>query len=131
MITESLFKKFVWLDIALWPALFLAFYFQPQTISNLYEVMETVPSFLDTGTGLAIGVINLILFFVSYFFLLKFMKLGKILYPLAFVTGLFLDYHSGIIISSNFLVILDTITSMLSGVIILLLFTSPIKDKFR
>ena len=40
MITESIFKKFVWLDIALWPALFLAFYFQPQTISDLYEVME-------------------------------------------------------------------------------------------
>ena len=127
---ESLFKKILWIDIISWPVLFAAFYFQPQYISDLFEYSENLPSFLNSGLELSVGITGFILYFISYILLFKFNKLGRILYPVAFVFGVILDTQTSVIISSGIVFGLDNIQAMIGGVIIFSLFTSPIKNKF-
>tara|TARA_A100001011_G_C14223305_1_gene805411 strand:+ start:339 stop:731 length:393 start_codon:yes stop_codon:yes gene_type:complete len=127
---ESLFKKILWADILCWPLLFAAFYFQPQYVSDLYDYSESLPSFLNSGLELSLAIAGLVLYFFSYILLFRFNKLGRILYPLAFVFGIILDTQTSVVISSGIVVGLDHIQSMFGGVIIFSLFLSPIKDKF-
>ena len=73
--------------------------------------------------------------FFLYLFTLKllyrFISYGKPLYLFLVVAGIVLNYFSGSVIYTAFSGMLDQIGGLISGSILILLYFSPIKNKFR
>ena len=72
----------------------------------------------------------LIVYLINLILLYKFVSFGKVLYLILFILGIVLPLTTGPVISSSFTYTLEWIGGASSGAILVLLYFSPIKDKF-
>ena len=86
---------------------------------------------LPLSTGLIIFTLILTLVhLVSIFMLYAFVKIGKILFVGSFILFLALSLFSGVVILDHIDYFLDGLHGLWSGAIILMLYSSPIKERF-
>ena len=86
---------------------------------------------LPLSTGLIIFTLILTLVhLVSIFMLYAFVKIGKILFVGSFILFLALSLFSGVVILDHIDYFLDGLHGFGSGAIILMLYSSPIKERF-
>ena len=76
-------------------------------------------------------VILFFLYLITLNLLYKFISYGKQLYTFIIVAGLVLNYLNGSVIYTSFGSVLDQIGGILSGAILILLYYSPVKEKFN
>ena len=86
---------------------------------------------LPISTGLVIfGLIVALVHLVSIFLLYFFVKIGKILFVGSFILLLAVGLLSGVVILDHIDYFLDSLHGLGSGAIILMLYSSPIKERF-
>ena len=86
---------------------------------------------LPLSTGLIIFTLILALVhLVSIFMLYAFVKIGKILFVGSFICFLAVSLLSGVVILDHIDYFLDGLHGIASGAIILMLYSSPIKERF-
>ena len=125
---EKVFKNIVLLDLAIIVLLFISIVMEPEEIASISENLST--GIWDESTIIIIFMGFLIVYLINLILLYKFISFGKVLYLILSILGIVLPLTTGPIISSSLTYTLEWIGGATSGGILVLLFFSPIKDKF-
>ena len=125
---EKVFKNIVLLDLAIFVLLFVSILIEPEEIASISESLDT--GIWDENTIIVIFLGFLIVYLINLILLYKFISFGKVLYLILFILGIALPLTTGPVISSSFTYTLEWIGGASSGAILVLLYFSPIKDKF-
>ena len=125
---EKVFKNIVLLDVAIFVLLFVSILMEPEEITNIQESLGT--GIWDENTIIIIYMGFLIVYLINLILLYKFISFGKVLYLILSILGIVLPLTTGPVISSSFTYTLEWIGGASSGAILVLLYFSPIKDKF-
>ena len=125
---EKVFKNIVLLDFAVLVLLFISIIMEPKEITNISESLGT--GIWDENTITLIFIGFLIVYLINLILLYKFVSFGKLLYLILSILGIILPLTTGPIISSSLTYTLEWIGGASSGAILVLLYFSPIKDKF-
>ena len=125
---EKVFKNIVLLDLAIFVLLFVSVLMEPEEIASISESLGT--GIWDENTIIIIFLGFLIVYLINLILLYKFISFGKVLYLILFILGIALPLTTGPVISSSFTYTLEWIGGASSGAILVLLYFSPIKDKF-
>ena len=125
---EKVFKNIVLLDLAIFILLFVSILMEPEEIAIISESLGT--GIWDENTIIVIFLGFLIVYLINLILLYKFISFGKVLYLILFILGIVLPLTTGPVISSSFTYTLEWIGGASSGAILVLLYFSPIKDKF-
>ena len=125
---EKVFKNIVLLDLAIFVLLFVSIVMEPEEITNISESLGT--GIWDENTIIIIFMGFLIVYLINLILLYKFISFGKVLYLILSILGIVLPLTTGPVISSSFTYTLEWIGGASSGAILVLLYFSPIKDKF-
>ena len=125
---EKVFKNIVLLDLAIFVLLFVSIVIEPEEIASISESLDT--GIWDENTIIVIFLGFLIVYLINLILLYKFISFGKVLYLILFILGIALSFTTGPVIFSSFTYNLDWISGASSGAILVLLYFSPIKDKF-
>ena len=125
---EKVFKNIVLLDLAIIVLLFVSIVMEPEEIAKISESLDT--GIWDENTITIIFMGFLIVYLINLILLYKFISFGKVLYLILFILGIALPLTTGPVISSSFTYTLEWIGGASSGAILVLLYFSPIKDKF-
>ena len=125
---EKVFKNIVLLDLAILVLLVVSIVLEPEEITNISESLGT--GIWDENTIIVISLGVLIVYLINLILLYKFISFGKVLYLILSILGIVLPLTMGPIISSNLTYTLEWIGGASTGAILVLLYFSPIKDKF-
>jgi len=125
---EKVFKNIVLLDVAIFVLLFVSILMEPEEITNIQESLGT--GIWDENTIIIIYMGFLIVYLINLILLYKFISFGKVLYLILSILGIVLPLTTGPVIFSSFTYTLEWIGGASSGAILVLLYFSPIKDKF-
>ena len=125
---EKVFKNIVLLDLAIIVLLFVSIIMEPEEITYISESLGT--GIWDEITITIIFMGFLIVYLINLILLYKFISFGKVLYLILSILGIVLPLTTGPVISSSFTYTLEWIGGASSGAILVLLYFSPIKDKF-
>ncbi|MDC0192146.1 hypothetical protein OAJ89_02375 [Alphaproteobacteria bacterium] len=125
---EKVFKNIVLLDLAIIVLLFVSIVMEPEEIASISENLGT--GIWDENTIIIIFMGFLIVYLINLILLYKFISFGKVLYLILSILGIILPLTAGPIISSSFTYTFEWIGGATSGGILVLLYFSPIKDKF-
>ena len=128
---EKIFKNIVLLDFALLVLMFISAFIQPEEITNISDSLD-VGIFGDGYSVLYIAILFgvIIVYFINLILLYRFVSFGKPLYLILFFIGIILGLVSGPVIYTAFQDILNWLGGATGGAILVLLYFSPIKDKF-
>ena len=125
---EKVFKNIVLLDLAVIVLLIVSIVMEPEEITNISESLGT--GIWDENTITIIFMGFLIVYLINLILLYKFISFGKVLYLILSILGIVLPLTTGPVISSSLSYTLEWIGGASSGAILVLLYFSPIKDKF-
>ena len=125
---EKVFKNIVLLDLAIIVLLFISIVMEPEEIASISENLST--GIWDESTIIIIFMGFLIVYLINLILLYKFISFGKVLYLILSILGIVLPLTTGPIISSSLTYTLEWIGGASTGAILVLLYFSPIKDKF-
>ena len=125
---EKVFKNIVLLDLAIIVLLFVSIIMEPEEITYISESLGT--GIWDEITITIIFMGFLIVYLINLILLYKFISFGKVLYLILAILGIILPLTTGPIISSSLTYTLEWVGGATSGGILVLLYFSPIKDKF-
>ena len=125
---EKVFKNIVLLDLAVIVLLIVSIVMEPEEITNISESLGT--GIWDENTITIIFMGFLIVYLINLILLYKFISFGKVLYLILSILGIVLPLTTGPVISSSLTYTLEWIGGASSGAILVLLYFSPIKDKF-
>ena len=125
---EKVFKNIVLLDLAIIVLLFVSIVMEPEEIAKISESLDT--GIWDENTITIIFMGFLIVYLINLILLYKFISFGKVLYLILSILGIVLPLTTGPVIFSSFTYTLEWIGGASSGAILVLLYFSPIKDKF-
>ena len=125
---EKVFKNIVLLDLAIIVLLFVSIIMEPEEITYISESLGT--GIWDEITITIIFMGFLIVYLINLILLYKFISFGKVLYLILAILGSILPLTTGPIISSSLTYTLEWVGGATSGGILVLLYFSPIKDKF-
>lgn len=128
MNNESVFKK---LNLFIGVVFIILIGKTVMEITYMPEELYLYSLELPISTGLVIfGLIVALVHLVSIFLLYAFVKIGKILFVGSFILLLAVGLLSGVVILDHIDYFLDCLHGLGSGAIILMLYSSPIKERF-
>ena len=126
---ENIFKKI----IVLYPMLIILYIVLELVYPIDNEILKIVES--DDGIicngALFFDIILLIVFVASLILLYKFYNIGRILFTFSYIFLLIFSIDSGYDGFSSFHYIIDYICGGLDGVLLFLMYFSPLKEKFK
>ena len=125
---EKVFKNIVLLDLAIIVLLFISIVMEPEEIASISEGLGT--GIWNENTIIIIFMGFLIVYLINLILLYKFISFGKVLYLILSILGIILPLTAGPVISSSLTYTIEWIGGATSGGILVLLYFSPIKDKF-
>ena len=131
---EKLFKNLVLLNLIILPLFFVNAFFEPLEVTNISNAFDAT-IFGDSVTALNIilfaAFLYLIAYIVALILLYRFVNFGKKLFLILFILGLVITLFLGPTIITNFGRILEYLLAAIDGAILVLLYFTPIKDKFN
>ena len=122
---KNIFKKFVLIDLLLVILGVSTLFFENETIMSFNENVDPTTGMFDL-----IGLIYILAWLISLYFLYKFKQIGKQFYFFIFIFGIILSLLMGASAQSSISYVLDGLSWANSGVILALLYFSPIKKEF-
>lgn len=128
MTLERIFKNLVLANVSIQIFTITAVFFEPEEITTISESLDS--GILESDLGMIIGIIWIIIYWVDLFLLYRFVNLGKTLFPIVLVISIIFVLFSGPNVSDALLATLDYLLSMVEAAILVLLYFTPIKDKF-
>ncbi len=128
---EKIFKNLILIDFGTMILIVISSMYQPVEFVNLYNDLND--GFLSNFENLS-RIISLSLFFLYLLtlnLLYRFIIYGKALYTFLILAGIILNFLNGSVIYTSFDGLLDQIGGIISGAILILLYYSPIRNKFN
>ena len=125
---EKVFRNLILADLAILVAMVIATATEPEYITALIEQVDQ--GIYDTGAGMMFALVFLIVYLVNLFMLYKYISFGKTLYLILFGISIVLSLMSGTVVGTAFQETIGWLGGAVSGAILVLLYFSPIKDKF-
>ena len=122
---KNIFKKFVLLDLLLIVLGVSTLFFENETILSFNENVDPTSDMFDL-----IALIYLVAWLICLYFLYKFKQIGKQFYFFIFIFGIILSLLMGASAQGPITYVLDGLSWANSGVILALLYFSPIKKEF-
>ena len=122
---KNIFKKFVLIDLLLVIVGISTLFFENETIMSFNENVDPTSGMFDL-----IGLIYILAWLISLYFLYKFKQIGKQFYFLIFIFGIILSLLMGASAQGPITYVLDGLSWANSGAILALLYFSPIKKEF-
>tara|TARA_B100000767_G_scaffold42518_1_gene36367 strand:- start:1230 stop:1610 length:381 start_codon:yes stop_codon:yes gene_type:complete len=125
MSLKTIFKRLILLELLLILAITSSIFFESKEVMSFNE---SVP----IADGIVIFlVVWLLALFASLYLLYNFKKIGKKLFLGVFILGLVLALISGPLATDSWTYVLDAIECSISGVLIFILYFTPIKKEFE
>ena len=123
---KNTFKKIILLNISLFILLFISVFFESDEVIRFNEALDAIPTSL-----LIIGLIWMILYFVSLYFLYTFKKSGKKLFSILFVLGIVLNLPLGPSAVDSLTYTLDALSWCSQSAMLVFLYFTQIKKHFN
>ena len=133
---EKLFKNLVLLNLIITPLIFVFLFFEPLEVTNVSDTFD-LTIFGDSVTdsfiiGFAFAaILYVIAYIVALILLYRFVNFGKKLFLILFILSFVILLLSGPTITTNFVMFLEYLMAATDGAILVLLYFTPIKDKFN
>ena len=131
---EKLFKNLVLLNLIITPLLFVSFFFEPLEVTNVSDTFD-LTIFGDTVSSIIgftfAAILYVIAYIVALILLYRFVNFGKKLFLILFILSFVILLLSGPSITTNFVMFLEYLMAATDGAILVLLYFTPIKDKFN
>ena len=125
MSLKTIFKRLILLELLLILAMTSSIFFESKEVMSFNE---SVP----IADGIVIFlVVWLLALFASLYLLYNFKKIGKQLFLGVFILGLALALIGGPLAMDSWMYVLDAIECSISGVLIFILYFTPIKKEFE
>ena len=129
---EKVFKNLVLLNFFVFIIMMVSIFFQPDDIAAISDQLSL--GVFETEGRETLAIIAILTLFISYFIslllLYLFINIGKYLYSFYFVFNFLFILISGPVIFTSYDSALDSLNLTIEGAILILLYCSPIKDKF-
>ena len=123
---KNTFKKLILLNIGLFFLTFISVFFESDEVIRFNEALDAIPTSL-----LIIGLIWMILYFVSLYFLYTFKKSGKKLFSILFVLGIVLNLPLGPSAVDSLTYTLDALSWCSQSAMLVFLYFTQIKKHFN
>ena len=123
---KNTFKKIILMNIVLSFSVFILVFFESDEVISFNESLDIVPTSL-----LIIGLIWIIFYFVSLYFLYTFKKNGKKLFSILFVLGIALNLPLGPSAVDSLMYTIDALSWCTQSAILVFLYFTPIKKQFN
>ena len=123
---KNTFKKLILLNIGLIFFTFISVFFESDEVIRFNEALDAIPTSL-----LIIGLIWMILYFVSLYFLYTFKKSGKKLFSILFVLGIVLNLPLGPSAVDSLTYTLDALSWCSQSAMLVFLYFTQIKKHFN
>ncbi len=128
---EKIFKNIILIDIFLLILVFISVFFIPEDIEYISDNLGFgYLSILSETNVILVFLVFIIAYVINLFLLYRFVRIGKNLYLFLFIISIVLSLLSGPEVLTSFQLTLDYLSGATSGAILVLLYFSPIKDKF-
>ena len=123
---KNTFKKLILLNIGLLFFTFISVFFESDEVIRFNEALDAIPTSL-----LIIGLIWMILYFISLYFLYTFKKSGKKLFSILFVLGIVLNLPLGPSAVDSLTYTLDALSWCSQSAMLVFLYFTQIKKHFN
>ena len=123
---KKTFKKFILLNVGLLFLVFTSMFFESDEVMKFNDSLNAIPNSL-----IIIGLIWIIFYFVSLYFLYTFKKSGKKLFSILFVLGVILNLPLGPSAFDALMYTLDALSWGAQSAILVFLYFTPIKKHFN
>ena len=123
---KNTFKKLILLNIGLFFLLFTSVFLESDEVIRFNESLDTIPTSL-----LIIGLLWILFYFVSLYFLYTFKKNGKKLSSILFILGIILNLPLGPSAVDSLMYTLDALSWCSQSAILVFLYFTPIKKHFN
>ena len=123
---KNTFKKLIFLNIGLFFLLLTSVFLESDEVIRFNESLDTIPTSL-----LIIGLLWILFYFVSLYFLYTFKKNGKKLFSILFVLGVVLNLPLGPSAVDSLMYTLDALSWCSQSAILVFLYFTPIQKYFK
>jgi hypothetical protein len=123
---KNTFKKFILLNISLFFLTFASLFFESDEVISFNESLDIIPTSL-----VIIGLIWMIFYFISLYFLYTFRKNGKKLFSILFVLGVILNLPLGPSAVDSLTYTLDALSWCSQSALLVFLYFTTIKKYFN
>ena len=123
---KTIFKRLILTDIALSILIVVSAFYESEQVINFNDNY-----FLVSDTMGLIFLVILIVYFVNYYFLYNFKKIGKQIFVILFLISIILLLLTGSSAVDAKDYILDGLSWTLNGAILVFLYFTPIKKEFE
>ena len=123
---KNTFKKLILLNIGLFFLLFTSVFLESDEVIRFNESLDAIPTSL-----LIIGLLWILFYFVSLYFLYTFKKSGKKLFSILFVLGIVLNLPLGPSAVDSLTYTLDALSWCSQSALLVFLYFTPIKKYFN
>ena len=123
---KNTFKKFILLNISLFFLTFASLFFESDEVISFNESLDIIPTSL-----VIIGLIWMIFYFISLYFLYTFRKNGKKLFSIFFVLGVILNLPLGPSAVDSLTYTLDALSWCSQSALLVFLYFTTIKKYFN
>tara|TARA_A100001015_G_C14873045_1_gene665174 strand:- start:42 stop:455 length:414 start_codon:yes stop_codon:yes gene_type:complete len=131
---NKIFQKLIILALILVPlAICVAFFYTPGNYINEFNEKYYATWSNDDGMSflLIIYLITIVLHLISYYMLYKFKKNGKRFFVITLIIAILFELFSGAYAVSSVEMVLNTISYLIGGAILALLYFSPVSKRFN
>ena len=131
---NKIFQKLIILALILVPlAIWVAFFYTPGNYINEFNEKYYATWSNDDGISflLIIYLITIVLHLISYYMLYKFKKNGKRFFVITLIIATLFELFSGAYAVSSVEMVLNTISYLIGGAILALLYFSPVSKRFN
>ena len=123
---KTIFKRLILTDIALSILLVVSAFYESEQVINFNDNY-----FLMSDTMGLIFLVIMMVYFVNYYFLYNFKKIGKQIFVILFLISIILILLTGSMAVEAKDYILDGLSWTLNGAILVFLYFTPIKKEFE
>lgn len=123
---KNTFKKFILLNISLFFLTFASLFFESDEVISFNESLDIIPTSL-----VIIGLIWMIFYFISLYFLYTFRKNGKKLFSILFVLAIVLNLPLGPSAVDSLTYTLDALSWCSQSAMLVFLYFTQIKKHFN
>lgn len=127
---EKIFKNLILVDFSILILIVISSMYQSE---NILEINKQLEGGILANYEEFLRILSIVLFFcylITLNLLYLFISYGKKLYIILIVSGLLINYFNGSVVYTSFGSVLDQIGGMVTGAILILLYYSPISQKF-
>ena len=127
---EKVFKNLILIDFAILILIVISSMYQTNDLSQIDHLLDKGLLSNYENFNRVISIILFLTYLFTLNLLYRFISYGRQLYFFLIISGLLLNYFNGSVVYTSIGSVLDQVGGIITGSILILLYYSPIKEKF-